>query len=56
LSLGAEFNNQFAALIVLRANAEMSLRDILIKSADEPTVTVVSRDNVKTLAELRPNF
>jgi hypothetical protein len=56
LLLAAKFKNQFAALIVLRANAEMSLQDILINSAKEPTVTVVSRENVKTLAELRPDF
>jgi hypothetical protein len=56
LLLAAEFKNQFAALIVLRANAEMSLRDTLVNSTNEPTVMVVSPENVKTLAELRPDF
>ena len=56
LPLAKEFTNIFAALIVLRLNAELSLRDLLINSTSEPTVTVVTRENVKTLAELRPDF
>ncbi len=56
LSLASKFTNLFAALIVLRLNIELSLRDVLVNSTSEPTVTVVTRNNVKTLAELRPDF
>jgi hypothetical protein len=56
VSLAANFTTLFAALVALRANDEASLRDMLVNSTSEPTILVVTRDNVKTLAELRPDF
>lgn len=56
LELASEFHNLFAALVVLRANAEVELRNFLVKSTDQPTQTVVTRDNVRTLGELQPGM
>jgi hypothetical protein len=52
IELSNKFTNIFAALTVLRANAEIRLRDILINSANEPTILAISRESVTNLNEL----
>lgn len=56
LFLASEFDNFFAALVVLRANAEIDLRNILVASIDQPTAMVVNQDNVKRLSEVLPGM
>jgi hypothetical protein len=52
IELSSKFTDIFAALTVLRANAEIRLRDILVNSASEPTVLTVSRESVTHLNQL----
>ncbi len=48
----SKFTEIFAALTVLRANAELKLKEILINSASEPTVLAISKDSVTHLNQL----
>ena len=56
LFLASEFDNFFAALIVLRANAEIDLKNTLLASTDQPTAMTVNQENVKTLSEVMPGM
>lgn len=52
LYLAKNFKYLFASLIVLKANEEHKLKQILINSTDEPTVLVVTKDNVNEFKDL----
>ncbi len=52
LSLANKFKTQFAAIIILKANAEYDLKQVLINSKDEPTILIVDQDNIRRLEEI----
>jgi hypothetical protein len=46
------FKNLLAAVIVKRKNYEEDLKQILIESAEEPTLLLLKPENITTLAKL----
>ena len=52
LPLAKEFKNLFAALIVLRLEAEPSLRDLLVESAKEGDSIVQAAPRLTTFVDL----
>ncbi|BAZ47376.1 hypothetical protein NIES4102_44220 (plasmid) [Chondrocystis sp. NIES-4102] len=58
LYLAKKFKYLFASLIILKANTEYKLKQTLINSIDEPTVLVVTKENVTKFEELlaTPNY
>ena len=51
VNLARKFKLQFAALIVLKANEEERLKQLLIISIKEPTILTVSKENVVRLED-----
>lgn len=47
-----KYKHLFAAIIVLKANAEDDLKELLLNSKDEPTILTVDRNQVVHLADL----
>ena len=47
-----KYKHLFAAIIVLKANAEDDLKELLLNSKDEPTILTVDRNQVVRLADL----
>lgn len=52
LDLAKEYANTFAKLTVLRANSDYELKEMLKNSVNEPTVMVVTEENIYSLQEL----
>lgn len=53
LKLGNQLKNILAAIIVLKKNAEVDLRQLLENSAKEPTILNISKENIRRLHELK---
>lgn len=51
--LAEKFKYLLAAIIVLKANAEETLINVLANSIDEPTLVTVKTENIKTLEEIK---
>ena len=47
-----KFKHLFAAIIVLKANAEENLKQLLLNSNDEPTILTINREQVVRLADI----
>ena len=52
VKLAKKFKLQFAAIVVLKANAEEDLKQLLVNSKDEPTILSVNRDRISRLEEI----
>ena len=52
LYAGKKYKYLFAAIIVLKANDEEELKQLLVNSKDEPTILSVDRDRIARLEEI----
>ena len=52
LYIGKKYKYLFAAIIVLKANAEENLKQLLLNSNDEPTILTVNQERVVRLADI----
>ena len=52
VKLAKKFKFILAAIVVLKANAEEELKQLLINSKDEPTILTVDRDRITRLEEI----
>ena len=52
VKLAKKFKFIFAAIVVLKANAEEELKQLLVNSKDEPTILNVNRDRIARLEKI----
>ena len=52
IKLAKKFKFIFAAIVVLKANAEEELKQLLVNSKDEPTILSVDRDRITRLEQI----
>ncbi|MFM6204951.1 hypothetical protein, partial [Planktothrix sp.] len=50
--LSDELKDILASVIILKKNEDIKLKDTLLNSLDEPTLLVVSQENVSTLEQI----